>query len=129
MTDPAATLRLTRQQALRLGLAAAAALALPARAQEHDHGASAGAAAGTSTEGYLAAAERMHVAMDIDYTGNADIDFARGMIGHHQGAIDMARVMLEHGEDPELLMLAREVITAQEREIAFLESWLAVNGG
>jgi uncharacterized protein (DUF305 family) len=72
--------------------------------------------------------ERMHRAMAIDFTGDPDADFARAMIPHHQGAIDMARVVLEHGSDPAILTLAQEVITAQEREIAFLRQWLERRG-
>lgn len=67
---------------------------------------------------------RMHEGMAIDYTGDADIDFARAMIPHHQGAIDMARVVLEYGTDAEIRQLAEEIIAAQESEIAFLEEWL-----
>lgn len=80
-----------------------------------------------ATEAYRAANLAMHEAMDIEFTDNADIDFARGMIGHHQGAIDMARIVLEHGEDPELRQLAEKVIEAQEAEIAFLRNWIAQN--
>lgn len=78
-----------------------------------------------ATEAYRAANLAMHSAMDIEFSDDADIDFARGMIGHHQGAIDMARIMLEHGEDPDMLQLAQEIIEAQEAEIAFLQSWIA----
>nr|WP_212590701.1 DUF305 domain-containing protein [Wenxinia saemankumensis] len=78
-----------------------------------------------STEAYRAANMAMHSAMDIEFTDDADIDFARGMIGHHQGAIDMARIVLEHGEDPDLRQLAEEIIAAQEAEIAFLRNWIA----
>ena len=83
------------------------------------------AAGSLATQAYRAANIAMHSAMDIEFSDNADIDFARGMIGHHQGAIDMARIMLEHGEDPELRQLAEEVIAAQEAEIAFLRAWIA----
>lgn len=96
---------------------------------EHDaHSAEAPAATGSpANEAYRAANLSMHEAMNIEFTGNADIDFARGMIGHHRGAIDMARIVLEHGEDPELRTLAEEVIEAQEAEITFLQNWIAEN--
>lgn len=79
----------------------------------------------TATEAYRAASAAMHAAMDIELTGDADVDFARGMIAHHKGAIDMATVLLEHGDDPELRQLAEAIIAAQEAEVAFLEAWLA----
>jgi uncharacterized protein (DUF305 family) len=58
-------------------------------------------------------------------SGDPDIDFAQMMIPHHQGAIDMARVELETGKDPQLRQMAQKVIEDQEREIAMLKDWLA----
>lgn len=90
------------------------------------HGATGSDAA--STAAFRAANDAMHAGMALDFTGDADVDFARGMIPHHQGAIDMARVVLAHGADPALRQLAEDIIAAQAAEIAFLRDWLARNG-
>jgi uncharacterized protein (DUF305 family) len=71
---------------------------------------------------------RMHADMDVALTGDADVDFALGMIPHHQGAIDMARIQLEHGADPEMRALAEAIVAAQEREISQLRAFLATRG-
>jgi uncharacterized protein (DUF305 family) len=84
---------------------------------------------GPSSKAFSQANARMHKGMAITYTGKADVDFARGMIAHHQGAIDMAKVELEFGKDPDLRALAQEVIKAQETEITRMKDWLAKNGG
>lgn len=84
---------------------------------------------GPSSQAFAKANARMHEGMAITYTGKADVDFAKGMIAHHQGAIDMAKVELEFGTDPNLRALAQEVIAAQETEITRMKDWLAKNGG
>lgn len=52
-----------------------------------------------------------------------DRAFIDSMIPHHQGAILMARTVLESGSDPEVAMLANEIIEAQSREIEEMNSW------
>jgi uncharacterized protein (DUF305 family) len=83
------------------------------------------AATSGSTEGYKAAMNKMDRDMAMSYSGNADQDFVAGMLPHHQGAVDMARVELAYGKDPAIRRLARQVIAAQEKEIAFMKSWQA----
>ena len=102
---------------LALGL-----LAAPVAAQEamHQH-------AGT-TDAMQDAMLQMQHGMDMPATGDIDVDFARAMIPHHQGAIDMAKAELADGKDPELRALAEEIVAAQEKEIAFLKAWLAKRG-
>lgn len=110
-----------------LALAASSGAAL---AQHAGHGA--GASAGhesPAAKAYRDAMERMHKAMaEVAYSGDADRDFAAGMIPHHQGAIDMARIQLKYGKDPAMRRMAEEVISAQEREIAELHAFLAGPG-
>ena len=121
---------------LALGLVAALALGGTALAQQHQghgshggHGARAAKAGDSAaTTAYKAANAKMHKDMDIAFTGDADADFVRGMIPHHQGAIDMARVMLAHGKDPALKKLATSIIADQEKEIAMMRDWLKANG-
>ena len=58
---------------------------------------------------------------------DADVAFVCGMIAHHQGAIDMAEIELEHGDDDWAKEMAQKVIDAQTKEIAEMTDWLAKN--
>lgn len=89
---------------------------LETRASRNEHS--------NSTEEYKQAAMNMHRDMAIAYSGNPDVDFARGMIPHHQGAVDMAAVVVRHGRTPEMVKLAQEIIHSQNAEIGIMERWL-----
>lgn len=68
----------------------------------------------------------MHDKMSsIQSTGNDDEDFVRLMLPHHQAALDMARVELMHGQDPQMRRLAQEIIADQESEIELMQLWLS----
>lgn len=104
-----------------------AALSQEDHSAHGDHGGMA-VSTGPAEDAFRAANDAMHSDMALDYTGNPDADFIRGMIPHHEGAVAMARIVLEHGEDAEVRKLAEEVIAAQEAEIAWMQDWLAANG-
>ena len=50
-------------------------------------------------------------------SGNVDADFLAMMIPHHAGAVDMARLVLQHGQDPATRQLAEDIIAGQTTEI------------
>jgi hypothetical protein len=92
----------------------------------HDMG---GGAGGDAAAAYALAMEKMHGPMMAGVANpDPDIAFVLGMIPHHQGAIDMARIVLQFGTDHHNQQLAREIIAAQEREIAEMRAWLREKG-
>ena len=93
---------------------------------EHPHGITAATGtAATAAAAYRAAMDRMHGPM-MQGIANADPDtaFVLGMIPHHQGAIDMAEIVLRFGKDAGNQHFAREIIATQKREIGEMRQWL-----
>ena len=86
------------------------------------------AGASEATKGYVAAMNTMSMDMAAPFSGDADVDFVRGMIPHHQGAVDAAKIVLKAGSDPEVKAFAEKVVAAQEAEILFLQDWLKRHG-
>jgi uncharacterized protein (DUF305 family) len=125
----------------RILLCAACALTLPGAAADDGTGAHAHHATPASDAGAMrhpAGFERFVREMDRDmqkmmanmhrpgYTGDADVDFLAMMIPHHQGAVDMARLVLIHGKDPLTRRLAEEIIASQNAEIAAMRARLEI---
>lgn len=76
---------------------------------------------------FMDAHQKMMSSMPKAMSGDADKDFATMMIPHHQGAIDMAKVELQHGKAPRLRAMAEKMIKDQEKEIAELRAWQAAH--
>lgn len=85
-----------------------------------DHAGHSGASGGETPSSQLHAI-MMRSMKDMSTTGDVDRDFAALMIPHHQGAIDMARIELQHGKDDELKAMARAIVDAQAKEIEVLK--------
>lgn len=64
-----------------------------------------------------------------ELSGEADQDFAALMVHHHQAAIDMADLVIQHGATPDLKHLAGVIKTDREAEIQSLLRWLNLHRG
>ena len=102
--------------------------ATPALAQQHDmpmHGQQSGAG-----QEMMTGMDKMNRDMAAaPMTGDPDHDFVAMMIPHHQGAVDMAETELRYGKDPAIRRLAKGIIAAQKREIAFMRQWETTHPG
>lgn len=107
-------------------------LGAPCALAQHDHGApeaSHDSHGMTSAGGeMMRAMQQMQDAMAAPMSGDFDVDFARMMIPHHQGAIDMAKVALKHAKDDDTKKMAQKIIDDQEKEIAEMREWLKKRG-
>lgn len=68
--------------------------------------------------------QSMHRQMMAASGGNVSETWARKMIAHHQGAVDMSELVIRQAGDPEVLAMARKTAEDQRREIAHLEAML-----
>jgi len=73
---------------------------------------------------YSASETKMHDAMMAANGADASEVWARKMIPHHQGAVDMSEVVLRDGTDPDIRRMAEKTIEMQTKDVAELQHWL-----
>ena len=102
--------------------------AAPVHEHTHDPAAAGGpeksASLSEASKAFAEAMQKMHREMAIPYVNDVDVDFVRGMIPHHQGAIEQAQTLLKYSKNPRLRLLAGGIIATQKREIKFMKYWL-----
>lgn len=102
-----------------IALVACAVMALvgPASAQD--------ASATKANKEYMAAMEKMHKTMADATDADPTKSFAKKMIVHHKGAIDMSQIVLKYTKDEQIMKMANKMISEQQNEINELNDWLA----
>lgn len=80
---------------------------------------------GDSSDFHKAMQTGMHTMMAQDHQSkDIDTDFAELMIGHHLGAVDMAKAYLKFGTNIGLKNISNAIIQTQAKEIDWLNEWL-----
>jgi len=125
--------RINRTRRIAMLSPLAFALAFGAYAQDGNAAARLSSATGTadaapSTAAFQAASAKLLAAAETRYTGDADVDFVRAMIPQHEGALEMARVARDYGDDPDVRMMAKRMIETQQAELDWMVSWLEQHG-
>jgi len=123
-TEPRASVPAFAVGALTVAMAVLTLHLGTAHAMEASHGHVATAGGDTFQELMNGAMDRMHAGMAVSPGGDPDVDFARMMIPHHQGAVDMAVVELRFGRDERLRRLAQAIIIEQKQEIDVMQAVL-----
>jgi len=125
------TVKIRRVRRLVVTLLAAGMIATGAWAQQHGgHGTAVqgqtGHGGGFSADMHTAMTKMSRDMETAPMTGDPDKDFLAMMIPHHEGAIEMARLVLLHGRDPLVRRLAEEIIAAQQAEIVTMRQRLRI---
>ena len=68
--------------------------------------------------------QRMNQQMMAATGANLSETWARKMIAHHQGAVDMSELLVRQGGNPQVVAMARKTAEEQRGDIAHLEAML-----
>jgi len=84
-----------------------------------------GGHAGGSVNPFAQVEEQMSQRMMAATGATPDETWARKMIEHHQGALDMSKRVLQDAKDPEIRRMAQKTIDMQSKDVETLRSRLA----
>ncbi|CZT25947.1 DUF305 domain-containing protein [Pseudomonas cerasi] len=82
---------------------------------------------GDASTAYMQAMEKMNKGMMSGMASDPSKSWAQMMVEHHQGAIDMSKIVLKNTQDPAIKQMAEKTIQEQSKSIAELKSWLSKN--
>ena len=112
-----------RQRAFRLlasAIALSCALSLPVVAQTRD---------GAAEQAYMKSMEKMNQDMKTGMDPDPTKAWAKMMVAHHEGAIEMSRTVLTETKDPMIREMAEKAIRDQTKEQSMLKDWISKHGG
>lgn len=114
--------------------AAAVSLSVPAIAQDQMQGMDMSGMKGmqmknTPANPFAESEMAMSHKMMMTTGANASTTYAKKMLDHHQGAIDISRIILGNTQDAELKRIAQSTIDENTQGQAKLRAWMARHGG
>lgn len=78
---------------------------------------------------YMKSMEKMNADMKKGMDPDATKAWAKMMVAHHQGAIEMSQTVLKETKDPMIREMAEKGIKEQTKEQAKLKEWISKHGG
>ncbi|MER0237116.1 DUF305 domain-containing protein [Fulvimarina sp. MAC8] len=84
---------------------------------------------GEAQSAYRDAMMKTHAPMmEGAMASDPDVAFVCSMIPHHEGAVAMAKIVLQYGKDDFTRRLAEDVVASQQVEIDQMREWLEKRG-
>lgn len=80
-------------------------------------------------QAYMKSMEKMNAEMKKGMDPDATKAWAKMMVAHHQGAIDMSETVLKETKDPFIREMAEKGIKEQTKEQTMLKEWISKHGG
>lgn len=60
--------------------------------------------------------------------GSPEVGFTRDMLTHHSQAVDMANLLRDRTQDPDMKLFALDIVLTQQAQIGQMQGWLGVWG-